>query len=99
MYIGNKNNTKFKVMWDIRSRLLEDPDIHSIIADRLFPVVCPEQIPNGAFIVYSRDSYGLDTTKEGIYQERCTVFISCVSSDYDEANLLAEKVFLAINGY
>lgn len=99
MLIGTKQNTKFTVMSDIRNKLLEDPEIRSIIANRIFPVTCPEEIPNGAFIVYSRDSYGIDTTKQGIYQERCNVFISCVSSDYDEASMLAEKVFMCIHGY
>lgn len=99
MYIGNKQNTKFTVMNDIRTKLLADTDIHAMVADRIFPVICPEQIPNGAFLVYSRDSYGIDTTKQGIYEERCNVFISCVSPDYDEANRLAEKVFLCLQGF
>lgn len=99
MIIGNKDNTKFKVMSILRTKLVNDPVIKAIIGDRLFPVICPEDIPAGAFIVYSRDSYSIKSTKQGIYEHDCIVFLTCVSSDYDEANDLAEAVYKSLQGF
>ena len=31
--------------------------------------------------------------------QKCSVYISCVSADYDDANNLAEEVFLRLDGF
>ncbi len=41
-------------------------------------------------------------TKQGIYDQQVSVFITCVSSDYDTSQEIAEQVYLAlqnINNY
>lgn len=99
MLVNGKKNAKFTVMSDIRAALLSDPAIRSHVADRIYPVVAPENSPSGPFIVYTRDGYGIERTKQGIYIQRCSVYISCVSADYDDANRLAEEVFLRLDGF
>lgn len=99
MIIANKDNTKFKVMHAIRTKLVNEPAVRNIISDRIFPVICPEEIPAGAFIVYSRDSYSIKSSKQGVYEHDCIVFLTCVSADYDEANDLAEAVYKSLQGF
>ena len=99
MQINGKKNMKFTVMSDIRAALLSDPAIMSHVAGRIYPVVAPENSPTGPFILYTRDGYSTAATKSGMYLQKCSVYISCVSADYDDANLLAEEVFLRLDGF
>lgn len=99
MQINGKKNTKFTVMSDIRAALLSDPAVRSHVSDRIYPVVAPENSPSGPFIVYTRDGYGIERTKQGIYMQKCSVYISCVSADYDDVNRLSEEVFLRLDGF
>lgn len=98
MIYNGKQHNKFHVMTPIRQMLLSDTVIHGLVQDKIFPVICPEDAMNGSFIVYSRDSYGLQKTHQGIYEQNCRVFISCVSSDYDTASSIAEAVFNRLQG-
>lgn len=92
-YITDKQHNKFHVMTPIRKMMLNDENIKGYVQDKIYPVICPEDALNGSFIVYSRDSYGIEKTHQGIYQQNCRVYISCVASDYDTANNIAEAVF------
>lgn len=85
-------------MTPIRQRLLQDPFIQQIVGTRIFPVIAPEKAPNGPFIVYTRDSYSIQKTHQGIYEQKCTVFITCVSSDYDQLTELCEYVYKCLQG-
>ena len=96
MYITDKENTKFKVCNTIRKFLLENKTIQMLVGNRIFPIISIEQAGQGDFIVYQRESYSQMKTKQGIYDQQCTVFITCVSSDYDTSQEIAEQVYLTL---
>lgn len=102
MYITDKTNTKFKVCNTIRKFLLNNETINLLVGNRIFPILSIEQAGDGDFIVYQRESYSQMKTKQGIYDQQVSVFITCVSSDYDTSQEIAEQVYLAlqnINNY
>lgn len=96
MYITDKENTKFKVCNTIRKFLLANKTIQLLVGNRIFPIISIEQAGQGDFIVYQRESYSQMKTKQGIYDQQCTVFISCVSSSYDTSQEIAEQVYLTL---
>lgn len=96
MYITDKENTKFKVCNTIRKFLLENKTIQMLVGNRIFPIISIEGAGQGDFIVYQRESYSQMKTKQGIYDQQCTVFITCVSSDYDTSQEIAEQVYLTL---
>ena len=102
MYITDKTNTKFKVCNTIRKFLLNNETINLLVGNRIFQILSIEQAGDGDFIVYQRESYSQMKTKQGIYDQQVSVFITCVSSDYDTSQEIAEQVYLAlqnINNY
>ena len=92
-----KSNTKFFVCTEIRKMLLGDEEISSLVGNRVFPIIAPEGTV-GDYIVYIRDEYRISRTKQGIYDQSCTVFVSCVSSSYDNSQKLADAVFNCLDG-
>jgi hypothetical protein len=96
MYILNKKDTKFKVCNVIRKFLLENETLQLLVGNRIYPIMAVEGIGDGDFIVYQRESYGQSRTKQGIYEQTCSVFIVCVSSDYDTSQEIAEQVYLTL---
>jgi len=99
MIIADKNDTKFKVMTPIRQKLISDASINAIVNGRIYPVIAPETAPTGPFIVYNRDSYSIQNTHQGIWEQRCIVFLSCVASDYDVMTNLCEMVYKSLQGF
>ena len=95
-YVTNKENTKFKVTTVIRKFLMNNETLKMLVGNRIYPIICPEQAGDGDFIVYQRGDYSLLKTKQGIYDQQCKISISCVSSDYDTSQELAEQVYLCL---
>ena len=96
MYITNKENTKFKVCNTIRKFLLENKTLQLLVGKRIFPVTLTEGAGDGDFVLYQRGSYKLSKTKQGIYDQECLILITCVSSDYDTSQEIAEQVYLSL---
>lgn len=96
MYITGKNNTKFKVCNTIRKFLMNNETIKLLVGNRIFPIISIEGAGQGDFIVYQRESYSQMKTKQGIYDQQCSIFITCVSSDYDTSQEIAEQVYLCL---
>lgn len=96
-FYPSKLQTKFSVCTLIRERLLADEKLKELVDSRVYPVIAPEGT-EGNYIVYVRDEYSIDRTKVGITFHNCIVFISCVSSSYDESQLIADAVFQALDG-
>jgi hypothetical protein len=102
MIITDKTNTKFKITNVIRKFLLENKTLQMLVGNRIFPIISIEQAKEGDFIVYQREEYSIQKTKNGIYEQEVSVFITCVSSDYDVSQEIAEQVYLTlqnINNY
>lgn len=95
-YITNKENTKFKVTTVIRKFLMNNDTLKLLVGNRIYPIISIEQAGEGDFIVYQRESYSQMKTKQGIYDQQVSIFISCVSSDYDTSQELAEQVYLCL---
>ncbi len=87
-----KQQMKFKVCTLLREMLLEDATIKDLVDNRIFPIIAPEST-EGNYIVYVRDEYSIERVKQGIYNQNCVVYISCISADYDVSQQMAEAVF------
>jgi hypothetical protein len=96
-FYPSKLQTKFSVCTLIRERLLADEKIKELVGNKIFPIIAPENT-QGNYIVYVRDEYSIDRTKTGIAFHNCIVFISCVSSSYDESQKIADAVFQCLDG-
>lgn len=96
-FYPSKLQTKFSVCTLIRERLLADEKIKALVDNRIYPIIAPENT-QGNYIVYVRDEYSIDRTKTGIAFHNCIVFISCVSSSYDESQKIADAVFQCLDG-
>ena len=64
--------TKFSITTDIRKLLIENVELNSLINNKVYPIVAPEETTED-FIIYYRDKYGKDYTNYGIYNEHCVV--------------------------
>lgn len=87
----------FGITKEIRSILLNSGDITSIIGDKVFPLIAPENT-NGDYIVYQRDGYKQDYTKMGVASQSPIVFVTAVSEDYDRSNQLAGIIYETLSG-
>lgn len=96
-FYPSKLQTKFSVCTLIRERLLADEKIKELVGTQIYPIIAPEGTTNN-YIVYVRDEYSIDRTKTGIAFHNCIVFISCVSSSYDESQKIADAVFQCLDG-
>lgn len=96
-FYPSKLQIKFSVCTLIRERLLADEKIKELVGNKIFPIIAPENT-QGNYIVYVRDEYSIDRTKTGIAFHNCIVFISCVSSSYDESQKIADAVFQCLDG-
>ena len=96
MLIQDKTDTKFKVTTVLRKFLMNNQSINLLVGKRIFPVLSIEEAGEGDFIVYQRESYSQMKTKMGIYDQQVSVIISCVSSDYDTSQEIAEQVYLTL---
>jgi len=96
-FISSKIQTKFSVCTLIRTMLLENERVSELVGDKIFPIIAPEGTKSD-FITYVRDEYSIERTKMGISNHNCTVYISCVSSDYDRSQDIADAVFQALDG-
>lgn len=87
----------FKITTEVRTILLEKPEIVSLIEDKIFPVVAPEET-KGDFITYQRDGYKQVYTKTGIADQIPYVNVAAVSSDYDRSQELASLIYDTLSG-
>lgn len=93
----SKKQTKFSVCTLIRKMLLENEIVKELVEDKIFPIIAPENTKSD-FITYVRDEYSIDRNKMGISTHICTVYISCISSDYDKSQDIADAVFQCLDG-
>lgn len=97
MIYTDKTDTKFSVCTEIRKMLLNNSEIKRLVDNKIYPIVAPEGT-EGNFIVYVRDQYSISKTKQGIYEQKCIVFVSCVSDKYDTSQEIADSVFQCLVG-
>lgn len=90
-------DTKFSVCTEIRKHLLDDPKIKELVGDKVYPIIAPEGT-TGNFIVYVRDQYSISKTKQGVYEQTCIIFITCVAERYDISQEMADAVFQSLVG-
>ena len=77
-------DSKFLATRTIRSLLLANADLVALIGDKIFPIAAPTNT-DGDFILYKRDKYSKERTKMGICAEKCEVYLTAVSEDYDRS--------------
>ena len=88
---------KFTVGNYARTYLLGIPAIKSIVGNRIYPGIAPEGT-KGAFVVYERDSYEVETSKFGIYKQEAKIVYEIVSDTYDEGQALAVLILENLQG-
>lgn len=88
---------KWAIGNDIRNILVADSAVTSQVGAHIYPLVAPEDT-NGDFIVYSRTRYSKYNTKEGVYQDDCSVAVVGISDDYDRSVALASHIDNALMG-
>ena len=89
--------TKFSITTDIRKLLIENVELNSLINNKVYPIVAPEETTDD-FIIYYRDKYGKEYTNFGVANEDCTVWICAISDNYDRSQTIAELINEAIEG-
>lgn len=96
MYVTDKYDTKFKITNIIRKFLLENKTLQLLVGNRIYPIISIEEAGDGDCIVYQRESYSQMKTKQGIYEQEVSVFITAISSDYDTSQEIAEQIYLTL---
>lgn len=90
--------TKFNASTVIRSILKRKEEIIKLVPEQnIKPLVAPKNT-EGNIIVCERDEYSKDYTKMGITNEECKVYVTAISSDYDESVELAELINDTLEG-
>lgn len=87
----------FKITTEVRALLLDNPNIVSLIEDKIFPVIAPESI-EGDFITYQRDGYKQVYTKYGVADQIPYVNVVAVSDDYNRNQELAVLIYDTLSG-
>ena len=88
---------KLTVGSDARTFLLSIPAIAAIVGNRIYPGIAPEGT-KGAFVVYERDSYEVQSSKFGIYQQEANIAYEVVTDTYDEGQALAVLILENLQG-
>lgn len=94
--MSGKKQTKFAVCTLLRELLLKDEEVNKYVKNQVYPIIAPENT-SGNYIVYIRDEYSIERTKQGIYNQNCIVYISCVSTNYDTSQEIADAVFQCLD--
>lgn len=94
--MSGKKQTKFAVCTLLRELLLKDEEVSKYVKNQVYPIIAPENT-SGNYIVYIRDEYSIERTKQGIYNQNCIVYISCVSTNYDTSQEIADAVFQCLD--
>lgn len=88
---------KFKVTTEVRSILLDSPEIFALIGERMFPLFAPADT-DGDFITYQRDGYKQERTQMRVSKQIPMVYLNAVSDDYDRSQELASLIYEALEG-
>lgn len=94
--MSGKKQTKFAVCTLLRELLLKDKEVSKYVKNQVYPIIAPENT-SGNYIVYIRDEYSIERTKQGIYNQNCIVYISCISTNYDTSQEIADAVFQCLD--
>lgn len=92
-----QSNQKWSIGNDVRTILLNDSAVSGLVGNKIYPLVAPENIRD-EFIVYKRDKYSKRSTKIGVYEDECELFLNAVSDNYDTAISIASAVDNALTG-
>lgn len=82
------NKEKFTVGTTLRKILLSDTELQNHISNKIYPLIAPENT-SGDFIVYKRNNYKKDYTKEYLVVESCTIAFIIVADNYDKSQQIA----------
>lgn len=82
------NKEKFTVGTTLRKTLLSNTELQKHISNQIYPLIAPENT-SGDFIVYKRNNYKKDYTKEYLVVESCTIAFIVVADNYDKSQQIA----------
>lgn len=87
----------FKITTELRALLLDNPEIVSLVDDKIFPVVAPEGT-EGDFITYQRDGYRQTYNQMGVSEQIPVVNVAAISDDYNRSQEMASLIYDALSG-
>lgn len=87
----------FKITAEIRSILLQNEEIKSIVGEKIFPIMAPEGT-DGDFIVYQRDGLKQEYTQMGVASQTAVIYVTAVSDSYVRNNSLASLIYDTLSG-
>lgn len=87
----------FKITTELRAILLNNPEIVSLVDDKVFPIVAPKGT-EGDFITYQRDGYRQAYTQMGISEQIPYVNVAAISDDYDRSQEMASLIYDVLSG-
>lgn len=87
----------FKITTEVRAILLDNPEVASLVDDKVFPIVAPENT-EGDFITYQRDGYKQLYTQFGVAEQVPYVNVVAVSDDYNRSQELASLIYDTLSG-
>lgn len=87
----------FKITTELRAILLNNPEIVSLVDDKIFPIVAPEGT-EGDFITYQRDGYKQVFTQFGVAEQIPYVNVAAISDDYNRNQELASLIYDTLSG-
>ena len=89
--------SRFKITNEIRSILINDPDLYNLIGTKIYPLIAPEKTI-GDTILYYRDQSFNEYCNEGVYSKKNNIFIVITSDDYEKSQDIVELVNNLIEG-
>jgi hypothetical protein len=89
--------SKFNITTNIRKILINDNDLVELVGNKIYPIDAPDGV-KGDFILYERNQYFKEYTSMGVAGEKCYVFLTIVSDDYDRSIVIVNMVNDLVEG-
>lgn len=87
----------FSATTEIRSLLITDDTLKSLVGGKIYPIVAPEQT-EGDFIFYQRDGIKESETKMGTSDMTAIVNIGVISESYERSQQISMAIYQCLEG-
>jgi len=87
----------FSATTEIRSLLIADDTLKSLVGGKIYPIVAPEQT-EGDFIFYQRDGIKESETKLGTSDMTAIVNIGVISESYERSQQISMAIYKCLEG-
>ena len=95
--MSNKTFSRFKITNEIRTILINNPELNELIGSKIYPIIAPVGTI-GDVILYYRDQSYNEYTNMGVVAENCNIFIVAESKEYETGQDIAELIDDSLEG-